>query len=85
MPKPSDTSKVHVIVTEKPQRVWVVCEDQIHTARWRTSDTGDNLRNVSGNAGLIHAAMLAWSGQETFSLTFAELEERSQGYGAWDN
>jgi hypothetical protein len=83
MPKPDENAQVQVVVHTSPNKVWVFCEDRIHSARWRTSETGDNLREVNGNAGLIHAAMLAWEGQEAFTGTFGWLEERSQGYGAW--
>ena len=79
--KPAGTDKVHVIVTEKPNKVWVVVNDTIHSARWRTADI--SFSNVVGNVGLLNAVMLAWLGEESFSLTFAELEERSQGWGAW--
>jgi hypothetical protein len=84
MPKPSDTTLVHAIVHEGPNKIWVVCDGTIHSARWRSHDTMSGaLRNVVGNEGLLHAALLMWDGRETFSTTFEKLEEHSQGYGAW--
>lgn len=83
MQKPADTDRVHVVVHERPNKVWVVVNDTFHTARWRTSDNGDALRDVKGNPGLLNAALLAWQGRETFSLTFGELERAAQGWGAW--
>lgn len=84
MSKPKPTDLVHVIVTERPQRVWVVCNGVVHHAHWRTSESGDRLRHVEGNYGLLHAAMLVWCGQSHFTTTFDDVEFRSQGYGAWD-
>lgn len=84
MPKPADDAPVQVVVHTKPNKVWVFCDGQIHSARWRTTDGGDGLRDVVGNSGLLNAAMLAWDGQEAFVSTFAGLEKRSQGWGAWN-
>ncbi len=70
--QPNPTDIVHVIVHERPNKVWVIANDTIHSANWRTSDNGDGLRKVTGNTGLLNAAMLAWGirgGQaEPFSL-----------------
>jgi len=85
MPRPADNSIVNVVIHTKPNKIWVFCDGQIHSARWRTSDNGDCLRNVVGNAGLLNAAMLMWDGKEAFSTTFLELEAWSQGWGAWSD
>lgn len=76
--------KVHVIVNERPNRVWVVFRDKIHAGRWGTVEPGENgIKDVSegSNASLLNAAMYAWDGQDTFSITYGELIERSGGWG----
>lgn len=84
MPKPTDDTIIQIVVHEKPNKIWAFCNGKTHSARWRTSENGDNLRDVVGNADLLHAALLAWDGREAFSTTFDALETYSQGYGAWD-
>lgn len=92
--KPNPTDLVYVVVHERPNKVWAACNGEIHTASWRTADNGDSLRDVKGNRGLINAAVLAWgrtdnlerpvpNGSGEFVLTFKELEDRSDGWGAW--
>ena len=83
MPKPADSDVAYVIVTERPNKVYVACNGEIHTANWRTQE-GRGLRNVKGNEGILAAAMLKWAGEDTSVTTFGELEAWSQGYGAWD-
>ncbi len=84
-PKPDSADKVFVIVHERPNKVWVICNDVIHRARWRTTESGDGLLDVDGNRGLLRAAMLAWGGQNETAWSFVELERFSQGWGAWDD
>lgn len=83
MPKPADSDKVNVVVHERPNKVWVEVNGEWHSARWRTADNGDGLRDVKGNVGLVNAALLAWDGQEAYTTTFGELVKRSGGWGAW--
>ena len=80
--------KVHVIVNERPNRVWVVFRDKIHAGRWRTVNPGENgIKDITegSNASLLNAAMYSWDGQDFFSTTYGELVERSGGWGVqWE-
>ncbi len=73
---------VHVIITQRPNKVWVVFRDKIHYGRWSTGNPGsNNIREAIGNASLINAAMYAWDGQQEFTTTYGELLKRSGGWG----
>ena len=83
MKKPAPTDLVYIVVTESPNRVWAAVNGHFHSARFRTTQTEGQLRDVQGNGDLLNAALLAWEGQDCFVLSFSELEARSQGWGAW--
>ena len=73
-----------VIVTHKPNRIWVVVNNEVHSARWRTTNPGEsaNLREVKGNERLLGAALFACDALDTtYTMTVAELEDRSGGGG----
>lgn len=75
---------VNVVVTEKPQRVFVVVQDQMHVGKWKTVNPGENgvvALDDKSNQRLLNAAMLSWDGQSHFTTTIAELDKRSQGWG----
>ena len=77
-------SIVNVVVTEKPQRVFAVVEDQMHVGKWKTVNFGENgvtPMDEKSNPRLLNAAMLSWDGQSHFTTTVAELDKRSQGWG----
>lgn len=84
----SNEELVHVVVTEKPQKVWVVFRNKIHYGAWGTVNPGEcgvRSADAGSNRSLLNAAMYAWDGTSHFSLPYNELVERSGGWGIqWD-
>jgi hypothetical protein len=83
MLKPNADTVLTVVVSERPNWVTVTYDDQTHSGRWRTAGENGKFSQVTGNKGLLNAAMLAWCGEQSFQLSFEELEARSQGWGGW--
>lgn len=77
-------SVVNVVVSQKPQRVFAVVNDQMHVGRWKTVEPGENgvtPIDDKSNANLLNAAMMFWSGESHFTTTVQELEDHSGGWG----
>lgn len=69
-------------VTERPKRVTVKRNGQVHTARWRQVGGNEGeLFEVEGDESLLRAVLVAWDGEREFELTDEELSE--QGGGWW--
>ena len=77
-----DNDPICVIVTERPNRVWVTYKGEIHAGRWATVNPGENgiKDDHTGNRNLLNAAMYSWDGQPHFTTTLEELELRAGGW-----
>ena len=60
--EPQPAELVHVIVNERPNKVWVVFRDKIHSGRWGTVNPGETgvKDGCNGNRSLLNAAMYSW-------------------------
>jgi len=77
------TDIVNIIVTTKPQRVYAVVKDKMHTGKFKTANPGENAvtADEGSNERLLNAALMMWAGQPHFTTTAFELEKHSGGYG----
>lgn len=76
----SMNENVNIHVTEDPNMVIVTYNGIEHSANWGDDE---ELTNVEGDINLLHAAMVAWSGEtEEFILTPEELAKMGGGWWA---
>jgi len=74
---------VVVIVLQRPNWVFAIHRNKVHSARWRTVQPGEHghFQQLEGNKDLLNAAMYAWNGQQNFVSTLDELQASSGGWG----
>jgi hypothetical protein len=77
------TDIVNVVVTTRPQRVYAIVNETMHTGRWKTVQPGEMgvIADEGSNQFLLNAAMMTWNGESHFTTTAQELNDNSGGWG----
>ncbi len=73
----ASNDEVLIRVTEDPNTVVVVYGGKTHKGEW---DDNQDVFNAEGDEDILKAAMMAWSGEDQFTLTPDELEELGGGF-----